>query len=200
MQKKTILLIDGGHLRALARAQGISYTPEFIERFSATLRAEEEDLVRVLYYDCAPFNGRKRRPVSNEIIEFNNSGQWLDDLASRDLFAVRLGILKWRGWQPKRIPVLNRDLTDDDFKPSFEQKGVDLRIGLDVASYSAGGFVDRILMVTGDTDLIPAMKVARRHGVQIVGIEFPNGHISRELAAHIDIRRRAEWPGIDNSS
>jgi uncharacterized LabA/DUF88 family protein len=85
------------------------------------------------------------------------------------------------------------ELTDDDFKPDFEQKGVDLRIGLDIATFSFGRKVDRIAIVTGDTDLIPAMKLARREGIQIVGVRLENQRISRELSAHFDFTRNVAW-------
>ena len=48
--------------------------------------------------------------------------------------AVRLGVLKFRGYKLKKTPVTGiAALTDADFKPDFEQKGVDMRIGLDIA-------------------------------------------------------------------
>ena len=41
-----------------------------------------------------------------------------------------LGTLKFRGWVPRNIPLESTSqLTDVDFKPNFEQKGVDMRIG-----------------------------------------------------------------------
>jgi hypothetical protein len=51
---------------------------------------------------------------------------------------VRRGVLKFRGYKPKQTPVNpTGPPTDADFAPDFEQKGVDMRIGLDIASYSA---------------------------------------------------------------
>lgn len=49
-------------------------------------------------------------------------------------------------------------LTDADFAPIFEQKGVDMRIGLDIATFAERRSVERVLLVSGDTDMIPAMK------------------------------------------
>ena len=40
--------------------------------------------------------------------------------------------LKFRGWVPKRIPLSGTALADADFKPEFHQKGVYMRIGLDI--------------------------------------------------------------------
>jgi uncharacterized LabA/DUF88 family protein len=53
-----------------------------------------------------------------------------------------------------------------DLVPNIEQKGVDLRIGLDIARLSLRALVDVIVVVTGDSDLVPAFKFARREGVK----------------------------------
>jgi uncharacterized LabA/DUF88 family protein len=190
--KKLIVMIDGGHIRVLARKAGQDFNPRFLEAFAHRVVRDGEELHRVLYYDCRPFEGERPKPVSGEPFHFTQSGAWLDELATLDLFAVRLGVLKWRGWKPIQ-PQARRDLTDADFKPDFEQKGVDLRIGLDIATFSVGRKIDRIALVTGDTDLIPAMKMARREGIQTVGVRLPNQRMSRELMAHFDFTRDVDW-------
>lgn len=180
-------------MRSVARAANRQYNPDFIVAFAHSLFVGEEERLRILYYDCAPFVGTKRKPVSGTEHQFGESDKWLTELAGHELMAVRLGILKWRGWKLKNN-AKTANPTDDDYKPEFEQKGVDLRIGLDIATYSNPRLVDRILLVTGDTDLIPAMKLARRNGVQIVGVELPNHKLSYELLSHIDLRRQSSWP------
>lgn len=198
--KRTIIQIDGGHLRALTQTASRNYTPDFIEAFANSLPTTEEDLIRILYYDCAPYIGEQARPISGEIQSFDKSDEWLRDLSVRDLFAVRRGILKWRGWKPRRALARGTTITDQAFKPDFEQKGVDLRIGLDIATYSIEKSIDRIILVTGDTDLIPALKLARRQGVQVIGIILPNNHLSSELRAHFDFSREVAWPSESNAS
>ncbi|MBS3821515.1 MAG: NYN domain-containing protein [Phycisphaerae bacterium] len=42
-----------------------------------------------------------------------------------------------------------------------------MKIGLDVAWMASKRIVDRIILVTADTDFIPAMKFARREGTQV---------------------------------
>ena len=37
-----------------------------------------------------------------------------------------------------------------------------MRLGLDIASYAADRSIDRIILITGDTDCLPAMKLARK--------------------------------------
>ena len=151
----TAVLIDGGHLRALARAAKHTYNPDFIEKVALGCVEADEHLLRVLYYDCSLFEGTVKLPVSGNEHTFTASDHWLRDLASRERFAVRRGVLKFRGWKPKKIPVATAKLADDDFKPDFEQKGVDMRIGLDMATFAEQRSIDRIVLVSGDTDSCP---------------------------------------------
>lgn len=51
---------------------------------------------------------------------------------------------------------------------NLTQKGIDMEIGLDVAWLATKRIVDRIVLCTGDRDFVPAMKLARREGVQVV--------------------------------
>lgn len=188
------VLIDGGHLRALARLDKRAYVPDYIEKIALACVAADEQLLRILYYDCAPYKGKAKLPVSGAEHEFTGSDVWLRDLASRNLFAVRRGVLKFRGFKPKKIPISTATLSDSDFSPDFEQKGVDMRIGLDMANHAANKSVDRIILITGDTDCIPAMKHARISGLQIVLATMPNHKVAPELLWHTDYHRQVAWP------
>ena len=193
--KKIAVLIDGGHLRILARKEGFKYEPDFIEQIARACVSSEEDLFRAFYYDCPRFTGTRKRPVSGEEEVFSGDNSWLKTIASKELFAIRLGVLKFRGYKPKKSRIVSRDLTDDDFKADFEQKGVDMRIGLDIANFCVTKAVERIVLITNDTDCIPAMKYARRAGLQVVLISFPGHLTAPELLHHTDMRRTLnEWP------
>lgn len=191
---RVAVLIDGGHLRVLARKAGYKYDPDFIEKIAHSCVEETEQLLRVLYYDCAPYSGTVTLPVSGEKYKFEGSDGWLRVLASKDQFAVRTGVLKFRGYKPKKSPLIREDLTDADFSPDFEQKGVDMRIGLDMANFSAKKSADRLILISGDTDCLPAMKHARINGLQIILITFENQRPARELLWHSDFRRVVAWP------
>lgn len=192
MPRKVALLIDGGHLRALARVANRTYDPTLIEKMAHHCAEPDEELFRILYYDCAQYVGTQNQPVTLTPREFKGSDAWLRILAEKNLFAVRRGVLKFRGWEPKVLPV-GQAPTDSDFEPRFEQKGVDMRIGLDIASLSAGRVVERILLVTGDTDFVPALKHARRAGLQVALIDLPGHKLSTELVTHADFRRTRAW-------
>ena len=192
---KIAILIDGGHLRARAKKVGLTYDVEFIGKLALQCGRCTENIQRILYYDCAPYTGSPKLPVSGNKEQFRGSDQWLKDLSRCDLFAVRLGILKFRGWVPKKIPIESAaKLTDSDFKPNFEQKGVDMRIGLDMANYASNRSVDLIALMTNDTDCIPAMKYARRSGLRVTLLCIPGYYPAPELLSHSDERRDISWP------
>jgi uncharacterized LabA/DUF88 family protein len=72
-----------------------------------------------------------------------------------------------------------------------EQKGVDLRIGLDLVAHARNAAVDVIFLVSGDDDLTEAVEEAQAHGVQVTILAIPNiqGHphgVSRHLQAAAD--------------
>lgn len=189
------MLIDGGHLRSVARRAGLSYEPDFIEAFAhaCPLWATGESLHRILYYDCPLFRGQKPLPVSGKPYNFSASDNWLTDLGSRDYFALRLGTLAFRGWVPKKR---GQAVTDEDFRPNFEQKGVDMRIGLDMAVIASTKQVQRIIIVTSDTDIVPAMKHVRTAGLQVVAVQLPSPALplSPQLLAQVDFKRDIQWP------
>ena len=191
---KAAVLIDGGNLRVLAKKAGFAYTPDFIEKIAHGCCHGHEDVFRILYYDCAPYTGTAKLPVSGTTREFTGNDAWMKQLAAKDLFAVRRGVLKFRGFKPKK-GLAGPPKTDDDFSPDFEQKGVDMRIGLDIATFSVTRAVDRIVLISADTDCIPALKHGRKSGLQAVLIRFPKCRLSQELLAHVDFTREVKWPG-----
>ncbi len=192
--KLTIVLIDGGFLRSMAKKANKLYNPAFIEKFAHACIQADEECLRVLYYDCAPFIGSAIQPVSGTSRTFTGSDRWLHEIAALDLFAVRRGVLKFRGFKrdSKRPP--GSTLTDADFTPQFEQKGVDMRIGLDIAAYSAEHLARRIILITNDTDCVPAMKFARKAGLQTILIQVPTCKPAPELITHADFKRSVGWP------
>lgn len=55
-----------------------------------------------------------------------------------------------------------------------QQKGVDLRIGLDMVAHARNGAVDTIVLVSGDDDLTEAVEDAQMHGVEVILLAVPN--------------------------
>jgi uncharacterized LabA/DUF88 family protein len=92
-------------------------------------------------------------------------------------YFLRLGRLQdrsaWR-MKPDRLRALLRkqldfsELTEEDFVYDVKQKGTDMRVGLDIASVSYKRQADQIVLVAGDSDFVPAAKLARREGVDFI--------------------------------
>ena len=159
-------------------------------------------LYRTFYYDARPYNSKAHRPVSNAAIDYAKTdqarfrNQLFGALRSSRNLAVRLGEVRKdgdRAWildaKPQKALLNGRiaveDLTDDDFTPALRQKGVDMRIGLDIASLTLKGHVSTIILVSGDADFVPAAKLARREGVQFI-LDPLWQKIPSDLNEHID--------------
>jgi len=69
-----------------------------------------------------------------------------------------------------------------------------MKIGLDVAWLSSKSIVDRLILVTGDSDFVPAMQFARREGVQVILVTMGHQQIKRELKVHTDEIRSVSYP------
>jgi uncharacterized LabA/DUF88 family protein len=67
----------------------------------------------------------------------------------------------------------------------LRQKGVDMRIGLDIASITLKRLASTIILVAGDADFVPAAKLARREGVQFI-LDPLWQSVSDDLFEHID--------------
>lgn len=77
------------------------------------------------------------------------------------------------------------DLTERDLYLNLEQKGVDMRIGVDISSLAFKKQVDQIILVSGDSDFVPAAKQARREGIDFLLSPMGNP-IKADLFEHID--------------
>ncbi len=78
-----------------------------------------------------------------------------------------------------------RSLTESDVKPELRQKGVDMRLGMDIASIVLKKQANTLVLVTGDSDFVPAAKLARREGAEVI-LDPMRQNIRPALQEHID--------------
>lgn len=196
------MLVDGGFLtKALAFKENAFPTPERIRaeclRLAGLDHFSDFDLLRIYFYDAPPSNKKLKNPVSGEVLDlgetdiFKRNIALLEAIEQFDNFAVRRGETVVRGWSlgskaMKSIRKAPRELAADDLVPNIEQKGVDLRIGLDISRLSLRQIVQAILIVTGDSDMIPALKFARREGMRVY-LHYADMPVRGELKAHADM-------------
>jgi uncharacterized LabA/DUF88 family protein len=158
------------------------------------------ELYRIFYYDCLPLKNRVHNPVSKKVIDYSKTdlailkNGIIDNFRKKRKVALRLGDLKaTNAWSIKPIKVKElfkgsiklSDLNENDVKQDIRQKGIDMRIGIDIASLAYKKLVDAIVLVSGDSDFVPAAKVARREGVDFI-LDPMWSNISNELYEHID--------------
>jgi uncharacterized LabA/DUF88 family protein len=157
-------------------------------------------LYRCFFYDAKPYTQRGHKPISKRAIDYGKTDEAVFRLAlherlrRRANFAVRLGEVRLeRSWilseaAQKALLAGTRtvaDLTDDDFAPGLRQKAVDMRIGIDIASLTLKRQIDTIVLVAGDSDFVPAAKLARREGVRVI-LDPLWRDVESSLFEHID--------------
>ena len=84
-----------------------------------------------------------------------------------------------------KITEVWRNLTADDVRLGLRQKGVDMRIGLDISTLTLKKQADTIILVTGDSDFVPAAKLARREGVEFL-LDPLWQSVKDDLHEHVD--------------
>jgi uncharacterized LabA/DUF88 family protein len=207
-------LLDGGflirklesRLRTFPVARDIEFVSEAIARCECVAGL---DRLRVYFYHARPAAQVLVNPISKERLAlgstriFYEHAQLLDELETTPDFALRLGETDTTGWKLgtaalRRILKNPRLLRATDLVPAITQKGVDLRIGLDIARLSLTRSVEAIVAVTGDSDLIPAFKFARREGLRVFLCHLGHG-IKRELMAHADRIIKIELPAASHA-
>lgn len=203
------ILIDGGFAK---RKLGNSKTPASADDFKRLITAIVDDpalqsmrLHRVYYYDSVPLESTEKKPLNGGSIEFSKdplvarSKQLFLHLSRLPLMALRLGELSFNGWKINarkldKAPGDRVEILESDLKPAITQKGVDMRIGMDIAALTLKKQAQVIVLVTGDSDFVPAMKFARREGAQLY--LAPLGHrIKETMYEHSDLVLQFEVAG-----
>lgn len=158
-------------------------------------------LYRIFVYDAPPVEWRGHTPIGRRAIDITHStaAQWRrefhDALRGLRKVALRMGEVptsqvRWQ-LKPDVLKDLTNgkkawaDVTDDDFRLDLRQKGVDMRLGLDIASLAFKQQVNQIILISGDADFVPAAKLARREGIDFI-LDPMWSTIRPDLYEHID--------------
>ncbi|HAR7529013.1 TPA: NYN domain-containing protein [Staphylococcus aureus] len=172
------------------------------------------DLYRIFYYDCPPIDKQVFHPLKQTNIDFTKSEtkQWTEDffkeISKKRKVALRLGELNeatvhynLKHTSTKKLMNDSKEineLDEKDFALSLVQKGVDMKIGLDIATLSYKKLVDKIVLIAGDSDFVPAAKLARTEGIDFV-LDSLGADIRDSLSLHIDGRRTCDEKYINRN-
>lgn len=205
---RTAIMVDGAFYRKRAYHFWGDVTPaeraKELDSYCKKHISQEKagaELYRIFYYDCPPARKRLTHPLSQKTVDLSKTDQYrwalefFEELKHKRKFALRLGRLAEEQAQyllkAKVVRQLMNgtrkldDLTTDDFMLDIKQKGVDMRIGVDIASVTFKKQVDRIILISGDSDFVPAAKQARREGIDFI-LDPMRATIKPDLFEHID--------------
>lgn len=205
---KTAIMVDGAFYRKRAFYFWGDLSPEeraheLVDYCKRHIKEEKAgaELYRIFYYDCPPSSKRIYHPLLKKQIDLSQSEQYewankfFQELMHQRKFALRMGRLAEEqacyNIKPATMrKLLNKtmtidDLTEADFAIDIKQKGVDMRIGVDIASVTFKKQVDRIILISGDSDFVPAAKQARREGIDFI-LDPMRTKIKDDLFEHID--------------
>lgn len=116
---------------------------------------ENRELLRIFYYDAPPLQSKVTNPLDKHAIDLGQS-----DLA-------------------KNSRKLHSELV---MRSDFALRMGELKIGMNIACMAIRQTVDIIVMIIGDSDLVPALELARREGC----VQFKERKLTDVLIIHSD--------------
>ncbi len=159
-------------------------------------------LYKCFYYDAIPYGERGHTAIERKAIDFSKTQQaqfrneLFDSLKRVPNLVLRLGNVKKESsqiWKLKESvqkklmneKIVKEKLKDEDFSLALRQKGVDMRVGIDIVSIALKKHANMIVLVSGDSDFTPATKLARREGVRMI-LDSLRQNASLDLHEHVD--------------
>jgi len=156
------IFIDGGYLDWVQKE--IFHTHADLQKLIVELSGDKE-LYRTYYYHCLPY--QSSQPTRDEAMRFSNAQKFFYSIDQLPRFQVRQGKLAYRG-------------NNQEGKPIFEQKRVDILLGTDLVLLAAKQHISEAVIIAGDSDFLPAVEIAKTEGVLIRLYSHPDS-IHQEL-------------------
>lgn len=165
------IFIDGAYLDATLRDECGGIKIDYAKL--ARKLAGGVDILRTYYYNCLPY--QRSAPTPDEQLRFAQAQKFHAAWRALPRFEVREGMLVFRG-------------SDERGRPIYVQKGIDIKFGVDLVLLSAKQQISHAALIAGDSDLIPAIEIAKNEGVLIHLYHGANPH--RKLIEISDERTR----------
>lgn len=213
MNHRMAILVDGAfYLKRAKSLKGLKTPQERANELTryclAHAKHENAEIYRIFYYDCDPLSKKVYHPLFDRTFDLSKTddfkwkNEFFKSLSHKRKLAIRKGqeldssgeyMLKnsvAKDLVRKKISV--DELKSEDFALNIQQKGVDMRIGLDLALIAHEKFADQIVLITGDSDFVPAAKYARRHGIDFI-VDAMWHPFREDLGIHTD-GMYCPWP------
>ncbi len=150
MAPRVAIFVDGAYLDNVLKEEFRGARIDY-QALSNSL-AGEADILRTYYYHCPVYQGDPPAPEESE--RYSAQRRFFTALERLPRYEVRLGRLAHRG-------------SDQSGNPIFEQKRVDIRLGVDLVQLAAKQVIQEAVLVAGDSDFIPAITAAKFEGALI---------------------------------
>jgi uncharacterized LabA/DUF88 family protein len=162
LDNRAAVFIDGAYLTKIL---DVDFGKPKIDlaRFSDILCGKNERL-RTYYYNCMPYQSCP--PTEEERRRFAAMDKFVYTLKKLPRFEVKLGRLGCIGGE-------------------FIQKRVDIALAVDLVRLSCGRMIGKAVVVTGDSDFVPAIEAAKESGILVVLYYSPSS-IHDELLSAVD--------------
>ncbi|MEX5284944.1 NYN domain-containing protein [Selenomonas sputigena] len=167
MRNDTACFIDAGYLQNLLGNLG---KPKINYQKLVKAMCGPNGLLRTYYYDCKAYMSAV--PTEEEKERQMKQQSFHEYLQRLPQFECKFGRLE------KRHDELGHVF--------FEQKRVDVMLAIDLVTLSTKRLIRHALLMTGDSDMLPAVQIAKNEGV-VVEL-FHGGHSThRELVQAVDV-------------
>lgn len=161
------ILIDAGYTGKYCKIKQIRI--DFKKLVSEL--SNSANLIDAFYYNCMPIVSDP--PTTREQSLYTNVQKFHTLLEKHANLKIKLGRLQ-KVWDP------------DCKKFEFNQKGVDMQIGVDIVQLSMQKKVDKIILIASDSDFVYSIEKAKEVGVKTVLAYFPKFAINDSLLDAVD--------------
>jgi uncharacterized LabA/DUF88 family protein len=162
---RAAVFIDSGYIAAILK-QEFNSPRIALDRLSDILVGPDYERLRTFFYHCMPHQGCP--PTKDESERYRRADRWIAALQHLPRFEIRFGRLARRG-------------------TSFEQKRVDVLLSVDLVRMSWDHQIQKAVVVTGDSDFVPAVQAAKDAGV-LTHLFYSSQACHRELLLAFDER------------
>lgn len=170
------LFVDGGYLDKILdpMRHGRKIDYHLLLANIVSKAGLDREIIRIYYYHCLPYQNDP--PTAEQSLKLSGAQRFFRALQRTPRFEIRLGRLAYRG-------------NDSEGKPIYEQKRVDLLLGIDLTLHAAKRTLDEIFIIAGDSDFIPAIHAAKAEGIitYLAHGPYPHDDLLDEVEERIEI-------------